>query len=301
MTKKAKVWLIVAVVLVVAGSIFFVGVMSMFKWDFKKLSTVEYVSNTYEITDDFSNILFDTDTADIEFIESSDGKTTVECYEYKNMLHTVSVVDNTLTVMVTDTRKWYEHIGINIGTPKITVYMPKGEYADLTVNATTGDVKIARDFKFGNAQIKISTGDIGFSATVTNNLNLKTTTGDMQLNGVFAKQIDLSLTTGVIKLNNIECDNLVSNGTTGDAKLSNVKADQKLFIKRSTGDIFLDGCDAGEIFIKATTGDVKGSLLSDKVFVTKATTGDITVPNTTTGGKCEIKVTTGDIKIEIAK
>jgi hypothetical protein len=42
-------------------------------------------------------------------------------------------------------------------------------------------------------------------------------------------------------------------------------------------------------------------LLSDKVFVTKATTGDISVPNTTTGGKCEIKVTTGDIKIEIAK
>jgi DUF4097 and DUF4098 domain-containing protein YvlB len=279
----------------------FGGAMAMLEWDIKKLSTTKYETNEYEIKEEYESISINTRTADIVLVKSQDDKTSIVCYEQKNMHHSVKVNDKTLSIELTDTRKWYENIGINIGTPKITVYMPKGEYADLTVNATTGDVKIAKDFKFGNAQIKISTGDIDFSATATNNLNLKTTTGDMQLNGVLAKQIDLSLSTGVIKLNNIECDNLVSNGTTGDAKLSNVKAEQKLFIKRSTGDIFLDGCDAGEIFIKATTGDVKGSLLSDKVFVTKATTGDISVPNTTTGGKCEIKVTTGDIKIEIAK
>ena len=72
-------------------------------------------------------------------------------------------------------------------------------------------------------------------------------------------------------------------------------------VKATTGDITLDKCDADELFLKATTGDVSGTLLSDKVFVAKATTGDISVPQSTTGGKCEIKVTTGDIKIKIVK
>ncbi len=298
MSRKTLAWIIVAVSLIVIGAILFVGVMTMFGWNFRRLSTVEYVTKSYEITEDFKNILLDTDTADIEFLPSENKKTTVECYAYKNATHSVSVVNDTLTIELQDKIKnWF--IGINFNTPKITVYMPKGEYGDLTVKATTGDVKVAKDFKFGNAQISISTGDIDFSATITNDVNLKTTTGDMQLNDVSAKQIDLSLSTGVIKLSNIKCDNLVSNGTTGDIRLSNVIVKEKLFVKRSTGDITLDSCDAGELYLKATTGDVKGSLLTDKIFVTKATTGDISVPQTTTGGKCEIKVTTGDINIEI--
>ena len=44
---------------------------------------------------------------------------------------------------------------------------------------------------------------------------------------------------------------------------------------------------------------VGGTLLSDKVFITDTTTGDVDVPKTTTGGKCEITTTTGDIEIDI--
>ena len=72
-----------------------------------------------------------------------------------------------------------------------------------------------------------------------------------------------------------------------------------MFIERSTGDIELNGCDAGEIFIETDTGNVEGTLLSEKVFVVTTDTGDKRVPNTTSGGRCEITTDTGDIYITI--
>ena len=74
---------------------------------------------------------------------------------------------------------------------------------------------------------------------------------------------------------------------------------QKSFtIERSTGNVKFDRSDAAEIFVKTNTGNVTGSLLTDKVFTTQTDTGDVSVPKTVTGGRCEIKTDTGDIKIK---
>ena len=53
------------------------------------------------------------------------------------------------------------------------------------------------------------------------------------------------------------------------------------------------------IMVKTSTGNVKGTLLSDKIFVTDTSTGRVSVPKTTSGGKCEITTSTGDIEIEL--
>ena len=50
MSKGVKIWLIIAACLIVVGAIIFTGVMSVLKWDFKKLSTAKYQTNTYQIT-----------------------------------------------------------------------------------------------------------------------------------------------------------------------------------------------------------------------------------------------------------
>ena len=47
------------------------------------------------------------------------------------------------------------------------------------------------------------------------------------------------------------------------------------------------------------TGDVRGSLLSEKVFIVNTDTGRKEVPDTITGGRCEITTDTGDVKITI--
>jgi len=63
--------------------------------------------------------------------------------------------------------------------------------------------------------------------------------------------------------------------------------------------VVFEGCDAGEIYVDTDTGDVSGTLLSDKVFIVKTDTGKIDVPNSISGGRCEIETDTGDVKISI--
>ena len=81
--------------------------------------------------------------------------------------------------------------------------------------------------------------------------------------------------------------------------MNNVIAAEKFSIKRSTGDVKFNSCDATEIYVKTDTGDVSGSLLSNKVFFTNTDTGDVEIPKTMDGGKCEIITDTGDIKITV--
>ena len=76
---------------------------------------------------------------------------------------------------------------------------------------------------------------------------------------------------------------------------------EKFSVTRTTGYVKLDGCDASEIVIKTDTGDVTGTLLTEKVFIAHTDTGRVKVPNTTSGGRCEITTDTGNIKITIAE
>ena len=280
MRKSTKIWLIIASSLVVIGCAIFGGVMTMIKWDFTKLSTVKYETNDYKINENYENISIVTDTADIVFEYSKDAKTSVVCYEENKIKHSVAVSDNTLIIEVEDARKWYEHIGIHFGTPKITVSIPQGEYGTLSVKTSTGNIRV------GN----VSADTLDFSVS----------TGNVTVSDVICKgNIKIKVSTGKTSIMGAKCQNFMTNGSTGKVSLKNVIATEKFSIERSTGDIKFDGCDAANIFIKTNTGDVKGKLLTDKVVVAQTDTGSVDVPKTVNGGRCEISTNTGDIKIEI--
>lgn len=298
MRTRTKIWLIIATCLVLLGCILFAGVMTTLKWDFMKLTTVNYDINTYEISKSFDSISMNSDTADITFALSDDGKCTVVCHEEENAKHSVTVEDGTLTIELIDERSVHDFIGLNFDTPEITVYLPKTEYTSLFIDESTGDIKIPKGFKFGSAEISLSTGDIEFFADVAQLLKFGTSTGDIRIENIAAGTLDLSVSTGNVHLTDIKCQSLISSGDTGDIFLKGVIAEKKFSIIRNTGHIKFDGCDAGEIFAETDTGSVKGSLLTEKIFIAQSDTGSIDVPKTVTGGKCEIITDTGDIKIE---
>ena len=320
MSKAIKIWLIVAGALVMAGALMFVSVMSTMEWNFMRLSTEKYETNKHEISENFENISIQTDTSDIVFLLSSDEKCRVECYESKKEKHSVDVIDGVLHITSVNEKQWYDYVHIGFGSgPKLKIYLPKSEYEELYVKASTGDVELSEGLAFKSIDISLSTGDVKCNASAKNELKIKVASGDVLVENISAGSIDLRTSTGDIKatntdcdgdvtiavstgdfiLSNVECKNLISTGTTGDAVLSNVIAIEKIDIKRGTGDISFDSCDAAEIVVNTTTGDVKGSLLSDKVFITDTDTGRVDVPETITGGKCKITTDTGDIKISI--
>ncbi len=317
MSKATKIWLIVAASLVLLGGIIFGGFMTMLKWNFTWFSTNQYETNNYEITEPYKSIAFVTDTADLVFVSSETSNSSVECFEQKNVKHSVTVRDDTLVIEVTDTRKWYEHIGFNFKTPKITVSIPKGEYGTLSIRSSTGDVQIPKDFQFTSIDISESTGNVTNYASASEAVKITTSTGDIFVENISSGSLDLSVSTGKVtasgvtcredvrvgvstgkaNLSDIACKNVISNGDTGDLSMKNVIATERFSIERSTGDVTLERCDAAEIFIKTDTGDVEGSLLTDKVFIIQTDTGRVNVPNSITGGRCEITTDTGDITV----
>ena len=318
MKKAAKAWLITAAFLVLAGCILFAGVMSTLGWDFAKLSTARYETNIHEISETFSDISLMTDTADIVFALSNDGKCRVECYEPENAKHSAAVANDTLIIEINEQKSWYDYIGFQFGSPRITVYLPQAEYGALSISESTGRIEIPKDFSFERADISASTGSVVFSAAAQAAVKIKTGTGNICVENNSVGSLDLSVTTGKAAVSNVTCvgsltinvstgaayltdvacKSVLSNGTTGDISLQNVIAAEKISIERSAGSVKFDGSDAAEIYVRTSTGDVAGSLLTDKVFMTQTDTGNVGVPQTITGGKCEIHTDTGDIQIK---
>ena len=319
MKTRTKVWLIIAASLVLTGCILFAGVMTALKWDFMELATVKYETNIYEISEAFDGISMNTDTADIIFALSDDGKCKVECREEENAKHSVTVKDGTLVVELIDDRSVYDYIGLNFGSPKITIYLPRAEYTSLLIQDDVGDIEIPKEFTFKHVDISLSTGDVDFYASASEMIKIKTGTGDICVENISAGSLELSAGTGEVTalgvscegdvtvsvsigkacLTDIACKSVISSGNTGDISLDNVIAADKLSIERSTGDVKFKGSDAAELFVKTDTGDVTGSLLTDKIFITQTNTGDVDVPDTAAGGRCEIRTNTGDIEIKI--
>ena len=319
MGKKSALWLIAGACLLILGLILMAIAIAACNWDLTGLGTTTYETNTHSITGKFTGISITTDTSAIVLAPSSDGKCKVVCYEQENAKHAVSVENGSLTITEVNNREWHDYISINVGSPKITVYLPDDEYASLIIRVGTGAVKIPEDFRFGQIDISASTGDIQNRASALNSIKIKTSTGRIHVENVSADALDLSVSTGNMTVSGVtckgdisikvstgkahitdtKCENLRSDGNTGDLILQNVIAEADVSIERSTGDVTFDNCDAGKIFVKTSTGDVTGSLLTEKVFITQTDTGDIDVPHTTTGGKCEITTGTGDITIKI--
>lgn len=307
--KKVIMWIFI-ILLIILTIYLVLGILN----ESNKLET-----NEYKINDNFQDINIITDVSNIEFVSSSNNLVLLN--ENKNANHVVKVHNNTLVIEIDDNRKWYEYIGINLETPKITIYLPIDEYGMLSINSSVGDVNIPSDFKFKNMNILSSVGDITNYATVLENIKINTSTGDIYTKNITANNLDFSTSTGKIdivdvncledinlkvstgKTNivNTNCKNLFSKGDTGNINLENVIALEKFLIERSTGDIKFKYSDASDIYVKTDTGDVTGNFLTDKVVFATSSTGNIDIPKIITDEKCEIITDTGDIKITITK
>ena len=339
MKKSTKIWLITATSLVALGCIMFSVAMTKIHWDFTKLSTVKYETNTYEVTDDFNSISMLTDTADILFVQSDDKICKVVCYEMSDMKHTTTVQNDTLTINVIDEREWYDHIGImSGGDAYLRVYLPAKTYESLTVDVTTGDVTVGRDFSFsGNVTLSVTTGDVTLSASVQGDTRLEATTGDLLVEGAHqaltvtagtgdvtirkceidsisvttgsgdvtleeltaAGAVRVKTTTGEQSLSRVTCGELELDVNTGDVTLTDTAASGSLRAETTTGDVTLTRADAATLHLKTTSGSVKGSLRTPKIFYTDTTSGSVDVPKSTEGGHCEIETTSGSIRITI--
>ncbi len=261
--KKGMV--ITAVVLLLTGLILFGTAFELGDFDFPihgnvKLTENTYRENTYPVDQTVTGIELNTSEADILFAPTDPPGCAVICEEPEKVTYAVTVENGTLKIAVDDQRTWTDRLTLFAKSPTVTVCLPEGPYESLRIDGRTGDVTIPGGFSFGSIDITLSTGDVVCGASADEHSFIQTSTGDVTCNACTAGQ---------------------------------------LRIETSTGDVRLNNCDAESILIKTSTGDVTGTLRSEKVFAAKTSTGKVSVPDTASGGRCEITTSTGDIRIEL--
>ena len=317
MRKGTKISLIVGALLVGLGIVVMAAALGAV--GIEGLSTSTYITNTYEITEDIRDLDIQIGAADVSLVLSEDDVCKVVCNEEERLYHSVTVRDGVLEIRRVNEREWTDNIGIHMEESRVTLYLPRAEYGELVIDGSTGRVHIPGDFRFQSIDVDLTTGLVYNGASASDGIRICTTTGGIEVGDVTADHMELSVTTGMIEAEKVTCDGelkintttgdttlresrcrtLLSDGGTGKLFLSDVVVREMMDIRRSTGDVDMQACDASVIVVVTSTGDVDGSLLTGKLFDIQTSTGNVQVPKSTSGGECQITTSTGDIRIVI--
>ncbi len=274
-----KGFIIAAIVLISVGILLFTGALIAADFDYSKLGGTKHVTNTYALEGEFDNIDISVDEADVIFKPVDEGGARAVCVEREKVRHTVEVENGTLRIRAVDRRNPFDHLSFFSKSLSITVYLPRND--------------------FDNISIRTATGDVRFDSLTANEIKLKTSTGDIRVSSVdCAGTVSATVSTGDIRFTGLNCKGLTTEGNTGDITLDNCYA-AVIAVKTSTGDVRFEDSDAEKLTVRTSTGDVSGTLRTAKVFTVNTSTGDVSVPHSSEGGSCEIKTSTGDIRIRI--
>ena len=319
MKKSKRNVIIVSVLLMFLGvGISFLG-LALANFDMNVFNTEKFEPKIYYIEEKFSDIDILTDTCDIKFLPSEDNRAKVVYFDSENVFYNVGVKENVLNIERVDEREWYEHIGFYWQETDIKVYLPENEYGNLNIKSSTGDIELPKLMSFYSVGIETSTGEVNINSRVKDEININGSTGDVELNGVSVQSLNIRLSTGDISISdtdvngNIElkatsgevefdtvnCRNIKAQTDTGEMEYENLRTSGSISFKTTTGDVTLINSDGAALDIVTDTGDVYGTLLSEKIFVTESSTGRIKVPQSLSGGKCQVKTDTGNITFKV--
>ena len=194
--KKSIIWIFATFLLVLVAGIVLYNLARPY----------ELETNEYEIKENFKDIKITTDTADIQFILSENPSSFIVCEEEKNANHSVTVKENTLRIEIVDDQKWYEDIGIKLRTPKITVYLGKSEYSNISLETDTGNILLDNIITTGKLAIKTDTGNVKFEACDASEVIIKTETGNVTGSFLTDKVVFAKSDTGKIDIPKVIAD-----------------------------------------------------------------------------------------------
>ncbi len=305
-------------------------------------ANAEYQIDRYENLNGVDHVLIDATSSNVTIAPSTDGTISVECKNLEKMKYYVGVEGDTLVVKYAP--EWHEWLFsgalFRSDETSATIYLPEGEYRQLTVDMTSGSFTVPEGYMFGTADVEVTSGSVKFCADVTNGLDAECTSGDMAFVGVNCARLEAELTSGELTLLDVNCSvleaeltsgsiditNLTAIGgvavelTSGEINLSNVTATTAFFeatsgeisasdlvvsrllqMKLTSGDVDLERCDAGSMEINITSGSVRGTLLTPKNFSVQQGSGRVDVPDDGNGGPCKISVTSGRVQLSIVE
>ena len=279
MKKRTIIALIVAVLLIVAGSILLILGLS-----YSGSATPPSILTKQEvfIPESFDSIVINTVDCDVSFmVYNGEADAQVVIMEQEKAGHSVTVEDGVLKIEMIDQRNWRDYLRVfNVygqSEPmEMTVYLPNTQYENLRITTNTGDIKFpgvlaakevllrsdTGDVWLAGGPVEvldcmISTGDITVRGGEGMFMKLRTATGGIDIRDVTAQELHLGIDTGDAEVENVIAPTFTVNGGTGDVELENVQAESYLQVFTDTGDIHAENCKATNVNIASSTGDIE--------------------------------------------
>ncbi|MBQ8000231.1 MAG: DUF4097 family beta strand repeat protein [Ruminococcus sp.] len=321
MKKSTKVLLIISLCMLLSGVFICVGAGFMAGFDFNGLSPVTYRESVTTSDEAFANVDVYSLSADVEMFVSSTDEWKVESTEADKIYHQITVEDDTLKIRRVDNREWYECISININfkTESIRLYLPEKSYESIVLKSTSGKVVVNEGLNCEKLKAESTSGAVRVYGAEAEEIVANSTSGQAVVDGVSAQRLSVSSTSGRVNVSNlaqvdtvdikatsgrieamdISCREFTAENVSGGVTCSGVVADDTITAETTSGGIRILQSDAESLSLKSTSGSIRGTLLSDKIFIAESSSGSVKVPDSTQGGVCKAKTSSGSIDITV--
>ena len=336
-----KAIIIISVILIIAGLLIAFIALLANGFSFGKMTNRHNVTKNYTVSEEYQSIKLDDESGfiDVTIEKSTSENTEITYFGMEEIDIRYTVNDGKLFIECDDSRAFFKKM-FSFGTEtSIKISVPEKEYGFISIETSSGDVKISK-VNMRSLEVDSSSGDVILnSVTVTEKFETELSSGDVKISDskvgeiyhdsssgsleiyrteVLGK-IETELSSGELEIDGSTVGVLLHESSSGDAEIKNcainslnikttsgevlfegVIVSQTLTVKTNSGEVELYETDAQKISVDTTSGEVEGRLLSPKMFDVRTTSGEVRIPASESGsGECIIRTTSGDVEIKI--
>ena len=276
-----KIFVILGLILLVAGVAVFVGGMTAGGWDFSILNTVRYTQKSYDAEGGVTSVHIEYSNAaiSVEYSETAEtvhidypvrlnerGEETaqIEITEKDGALTVVEHVDWQDSLFQWDIDLFQWDIDLDFGDDSartVRVVLPAGQNIALDLYTQNGSVSLNADGEaLPSLSLRSNNGSISVSGTLTvaEDAAFQTDNGSVKVSGVSAAG-DLTLRTsnGSMRAENISAANMQAKTSSGSMTLKDISATDALTAEAGAGEIELLGdITAKMLTVSTSAGDI---------------------------------------------
>ncbi|MDR1735478.1 MAG: DUF4097 domain-containing protein [Oscillospiraceae bacterium] len=276
------VWAVVCVALIVMLGVGVFGKgLGILSWGSRETIMLKEESAT---ADGIAKLNISTSSQDIRIVATDASEFGIRHYGPSDIkedgLVRVSRDGDTLRVDLPDIRR-VRLFGIFIGSERIEVEVPRSwTEGRVTARASSGDIKVESEFRWGGAEFGTSSGNLGISGSLTlrEGISASASSGNVRVSDITAASADLKANSG----------DITAAGT--------VEVSGSFTAHTSSGDIELQGrISARDVIVETSSGDIDAQEVTAAGFDMKTSSGSLSCDTLTGGG--QLKTTSGGIRV----
>lgn len=276
-----KIFVILGLILLVAGVAVFVGGMTAGGWDFSILNTVRYTQKSYDAEGGVTSVHIEYSNAAISVEYSETAETVhidypVRLNERDEEISQIAITETDGVLTLTEHLDWQDSlfqwnidlfqwdIDLDFGDDSartVRVVLPAGQNIALDLYTQNGSVSLNADGEaLPSLSLRSNNGSISVSGTLTvaEDAAFQTDNGSVNVSGVSAAG-DLTLRTsnGSMRAENISAANMQAKTSSGSMTLKDISATDALTAEAGAGEIELLGdITAKMLTVSASAGDI---------------------------------------------